>query len=70
MFLSQRKYVFDLLNETVMSAFQPSDKPMEEGLKLKIEADQVPIDKRCYQRLLGTLMYLAHTRPSISYAYN
>ncbi|KAM7472007.1 hypothetical protein LguiA_010190 [Lonicera macranthoides] len=67
-FLSQRKYVLDLLNETGMSACQLSETPMEEGLKLEVETDQVPVDKGRYQRLVGRLMYLAHTRPDISYA--
>ncbi|KAM7499356.1 hypothetical protein LguiA_023770 [Lonicera macranthoides] len=67
-FLSQRKYALDLLSETGMLACQPSETPMEEGLKLELETDQVPVDKGRYQRLVGRLMYLAHTRPDISYA--
>ena len=51
-----------------MFVFQLSDTPMEERLKLKIEADQVPVDKGRYHILMGRLMYLAHTRPDISYA--
>ena len=61
-FLSQRKYALDLLQETGMSACQPVDTPVEEGLKLCIESHQVPADKGRYQRLVGRLMYLAHTR--------
>ena len=38
-FLSQRKYALDLLSETGMFDCQPSDTPMEEGLKLKIEIE-------------------------------
>ena len=41
---------------------------MEEGLKLCIESNQVPVDKGRYQRLIGRLMYLAHTRPDLAYA--
>ena len=67
-FLSQRKYALDLLQETGMSACQPSTSPMEEGLKLHSLKDQVPIDKGRYQRLVGRLMYLAHTRPDLAYA--
>ena len=41
---------------------------MEEGLKLEIEVDQLPVDKGRYQRLVEKLMYLMHTRPDILYA--
>ncbi|KAL5540944.1 hypothetical protein UlMin_044920 [Ulmus minor] len=66
--ISQRKYALDLLQETGMSSCQPADTPVEEGLKLCIESDQVPVDKGRYQRLVGRLMYLAHTRPDLAYA--
>ncbi|PNX83829.1 beta-galactosidase [Trifolium pratense] len=67
-FLSQRKYALDLLQETGMSACQPATSPMEEGLKLHNITDQVSCDKGRYQRLVGKLMYLAHTRPDLAYA--
>jgi hypothetical protein len=44
-FLSQRKYALDLLQETGMSACQPATSPMEEGLKLHNIKDQVSCDK-------------------------
>ncbi|RVX20811.1 Retrovirus-related Pol polyprotein from transposon RE1 [Vitis vinifera] len=67
-FLSQRKYALDLLQETGMSGCQPVNTPIEEGLKLCVEPNQVSTDKRRYQRLVGRLMYLAHTRPDLAYA--
>ena len=67
-FLSQRKYALDLLHETGMSACQPADTPVEEGLKLCVKTNQVSVDKGRYQRLVGRLMYLAHTRPDLAYA--
>ena len=67
-FLSQRKYTLDLLQETGMSACQPADTPVEEGLKLYVDPNQIPVDKSRYQRLVGRLMYLAHTRPDLAYA--
>ena len=66
--LSQRKYALDLLQETGMSACQPVDTPVEAGQKLCVESNQVPIDKGRYQRLVGRLMYLSHTRPDLAYA--
>ena len=67
-FLSQIKYALDLLQETGMSACQPADTPVEEGLKLCVETNQVLVDKGRYQRLVGRLMYLAYTRPNLAYA--
>ncbi|RVW54499.1 Retrovirus-related Pol polyprotein from transposon RE1 [Vitis vinifera] len=67
-FLSQRKYVLDLLQETRMSGCQLVNTPIEEGLKLCVEPNQVSTDKGRYQRLVGRLMYLAHTRPDLAYA--
>ena len=51
-----------------MSACQPADTPVEEGLKLCVETNQVLVDKGRYQRLVGRLMYLSHTRPDLAYA--
>ncbi|RVW18759.1 Retrovirus-related Pol polyprotein from transposon RE1 [Vitis vinifera] len=54
--------------ETGMSRCQLVDTPIEEGLKLCVEPNQVSTDKEKYQRLVGRLMYLAHTRPDLAYA--
>ncbi|RVW38985.1 Retrovirus-related Pol polyprotein from transposon RE1 [Vitis vinifera] len=67
-FLSQRKYALDLLQEIGMSGCQPVNTPIEEGLKLCVEPNQVSTDKGRYQRLVGRIMYLAHTRPDLAYA--
>ncbi|CAL9025618.1 unnamed protein product [Prunus brigantina] len=67
-FLSRRKYILDLLAETRMLDCKPIDNPSEQNHKLRFYSDQVPTDKECYQRLVGKLIYLAHTRPDIAYA--
>ncbi|RVW77383.1 Retrovirus-related Pol polyprotein from transposon TNT 1-94 [Vitis vinifera] len=54
--------------ETGMSGCQHINTPIEEGLKLCVESNQVSTDKGRYQRLVGRLMYLAHTRPDLAYA--
>ncbi|RVW97159.1 Retrovirus-related Pol polyprotein from transposon RE1 [Vitis vinifera] len=54
--------------EIGMSRCQPINTPIEEGLKLCVEPNQVSTDKGIYQRLVGRLMYLAHTRPNLAYA--
>ena len=67
-FQSQRKYALDLLNETSMTTCSPTNTPMEENLKLCVHSNQVPANKEHYQRLIGRLMYLAHTRSDLAYA--
>ncbi|PRQ17925.1 putative RNA-directed DNA polymerase [Rosa chinensis] len=67
--LSQRKYVIDLLAETGMLDCRPMETPIEMNHRLAIYPDQVPTDKGRYQRLVGRLIYLSHTRPDIAYAH-
>ncbi|CAL2253609.1 unnamed protein product [Prunus armeniaca] len=67
-FLSQRKYVLDLLAETGMLDCRLIDTPSEQNHKLGLYLDQVPTNKECYQRLVGKLNYLAHTHSDIAYA--
>lgn len=67
-FIYQRKYTIDLLQETDMSACQPADTQVEEGLKLYVNSNQIPVNKKRFQRLVERLMYLAHTRPDLTYA--
>ncbi|CAL2243576.1 unnamed protein product [Prunus armeniaca] len=67
-FLSQRKYILDLLAETGMLDCKPIDTPSEQNHKLGLYPDQVPTDKERYQRLVGKLIYLSHTRHDIAYA--
>jgi Reverse transcriptase (RNA-dependent DNA polymerase) len=65
--LSQQRYVLDLLSDTRMLGCKPVNTPIDPNHKLSGEiGDQV--EKRQYQCLVGMLIYLAHTRPDISYA--
>ncbi|XP_074335810.1 retrovirus-related Pol polyprotein from transposon RE1 isoform X1 [Apium graveolens] len=63
--ISQRKYVLDLLKETGMTGCKPIDTPMDPNTKL--QATGISVDKGRYQRLVGKLLYLAHTRPDIGF---
>lgn len=67
-FISQRKYVLDLLAETGMLDCRPSDTPMAANQKLQIKEDAPLVDKEQYQKLVGKLIYMSHTWPDISYA--
>ncbi|CAL9028637.1 unnamed protein product, partial [Prunus brigantina] len=66
--LSQRKYILDLLSETGMLACKPAATPMEQNHKLGENLDRFPTNKERYQKLVGKLIYLSHTRPDIAYA--
>ncbi|WVY94335.1 hypothetical protein V8G54_033423 [Vigna mungo] len=66
-FISQRKYVLDLLKETGKLGCKTSTVPIEQNHKMGCE-ESVPVEKAKYQRLVGKLIYLSHTRPDIAYA--
>ena len=66
-FISQHKYIMDLLKETCMSDCKPSAVLIDPNSKLKIDEKDSPADKGRYQRLVGKLNFLNHTRPDITY---
>jgi hypothetical protein len=68
LFLSQRKYVLDLLNETGKLGAKPANTPMEPNKKLYLDEGELLKDIGQYQRLVGKLIYLTVTRPDISFA--
>lgn len=57
-FLSQRKYVLDLLTEAGMLGCKPVDTPIVQSHRLKEYPDQALTDEGRYQRLVGKLIYL------------
>ena len=67
-FISQRKYVLDLLKEIGMLGCKPADTPMNSTKKIGTEENSAPVEKGRYQRLVGRLIYLSHTRPDIGFS--
>ena len=65
--ICQRKYTSHLLEETGMLGCKPSKTPIELGNKAKM-LEGGPVDKESYQRLVGKVIYLSHTRPDIAFA--
>ena len=65
--ISQRKYILDLLKETGMIGSKPVDTPMDPNLKDNRREDSTPVERGSYQRLVGKLIYLSHTRPDIAF---
>ena len=66
--LCQRKYVFDLLDETRLLGAKPAETPMEPNVKLSSDTGEIFDDPGRYRRLVGKLNYLTITRPDISFA--
>nr|KYP52093.1 hypothetical protein KK1_026003 [Cajanus cajan] len=66
-FISQRKYVLDLLKETRKLGCRTSTVPIEQNHRIGSEESSL-VEKTQYQRLVGKLIYLSHTRPDIAYA--
>ena len=67
LFLSQRKYVLDLLRETGKMGVKPASVPMEYNNKSIHDTEPLE-DIGVFQRIVGKLIYLTITRPDISYA--
>ena len=65
-FLSQRKYVLDLLSETRKLGAKPCSSPMAPGIHLTREGGLFEDPER-YRRLVRKLNYLKVTRPDIAH---
>lgn len=67
-FISQHKYVLDLLSETGKLGCKPVETPIEQNHRLSEYVEDATMDRESYQKLVGKLIYLSHTRPDIAYA--
>lgn len=68
MCISQRKYVLDLLLETGMAGCKPATAPLEVGKYSNTLSGTQLTDIASYQKLVGKLIYLSHTRLDICYS--
>ncbi|GJW79899.1 ribonuclease H-like domain-containing protein [Tanacetum coccineum] len=67
MFLSQCKYVMEILEHAHMVGCNSSQTPVDIESKLGVGGTPV-VDPTLYQRLTGSLQYLTFTRPDTTYA--
>uniref|UniRef100_A0ACD5W9H1 Uncharacterized protein n=1 Tax=Avena sativa TaxID=4498 RepID=A0ACD5W9H1_AVESA len=66
-YISQEKYIQDLLARAALGDERTVETPMELNVKLQpTDGDPLP-DPTRYRHLVGSLVYLAVTRPDISY---
>ena len=66
-FVSQRKYVLDLLKETRMGKCQLRHLPMDQHINLSLDKGESLPNYEQYRRLVGKLFYLTISRPYIVY---
>eukprot|EP00253_Pinus_taeda_P035523 PITA_35523 len=65
--ISQPKYVRDLLARFHMSDCKPAATPFLSGIKLENGKDTPLVDCTLYRQLVGSLLYLTHSHPALSY---
>lgn len=68
MFLSQRKYVLDIVNEAGLLGCKPVSTPMEQNHHLLSAEGPFCTDPVRFRRYVGWLVYLTITRPELCYA--
>ncbi|XP_039026473.1 uncharacterized mitochondrial protein AtMg00810-like [Hibiscus syriacus] len=74
--LNQRKYALELIEENGTGEAKTAMTPLEQNKKLTTAEydetlcgyEQLLQNKSVFQRLIGRLIYLTHTRPNIAYA--
>ncbi|GKB01543.1 putative ribonuclease H-like domain-containing protein [Tanacetum coccineum] len=67
-FLSQDKYVYDILKKFGFSSVKTATTPMETHKPLSKDADGTDVDVHLYKSMIGSLMYLTSSRPDIMFA--
>ena len=67
-YMSQRKYALDILQDTGLTGARPDKFPMEQHLKLTSDDEELLKDPVKYRRLVGRLIYLTVTRADIAFS--
>ena len=67
-FVSQEKYAADILKKYYMKDCKAVSTPMDLNEKLSSNDGAHKVDENQYRSLVGSLIYLTHTRPDITQA--
>jgi hypothetical protein len=64
-FISQEKYVKDMLKKFGMTKANPAKTPMPTNGQLDLCAGEKSVDQKVYRSMIGSLLYLCASRPDI-----
>ncbi|GKD65245.1 uncharacterized mitochondrial protein-like protein, partial [Tanacetum coccineum] len=67
-FISQDKYMADILKKFDFSSVKTTSTPMEPNKPLKKDEEAKDVDVYLYRSMIGSLMYLTTSRPDIMFA--
>jgi hypothetical protein len=65
MFISQEKYLREMLKRFQMEDSKPVGTPMVTGCKLRKDDDSPDVDQSSYRSMIGSLLYITTSRPDI-----
>jgi hypothetical protein len=65
MFLSQEKYLREMLKRFQMEYSEPVGTHMVTGCKLRKDDDSPDVDQSSYRLMIGNLLYIIASRPDI-----
>lgn len=68
LFLYQHKYALDIISEVGLLGAKPASFPIEQNHTLACASGALLSDPEAYHRLVGRLVYLAVTRPDLTYS--
>nr|GEV98514.1 hypothetical protein [Tanacetum cinerariifolium] len=69
-FISQDKYVNEILNKFGFSDVKPANTPMETHKTLLKDEKGEDVDENLYRSMIGSLMYLTSSKPDIMFTAN
>lgn len=65
LFISQEKYLKEILKSFQMEDSSPVSTPMIVGCKLRKDDISLDVDQRTYRSMIGSLLYITTSRPDI-----
>ncbi|OWM63729.1 hypothetical protein CDL15_Pgr005991 [Punica granatum] len=70
LYLTQSKYIHDILARTSMLEYKPISSPISSGSRLSLHDGDPFQDYSLYRSVVESLQYLSLTRPDITYTVN